>query len=201
MKATLLLALIAYDISTDCKTKVKQNDVSNYDTLSNVASFGIEIVASEDNHPPFDSMNLNSIQCCDIDTLALDSSCLEIGSSKIKSVNKQGSKGSSKQQKYFNADANAIDDGSTSAVSIIVTDNETDLFHQSWNYDFEGIHDHYNFPSALYSMEEIIFYNTDAETEQSCQVGTYYLGEMIDVGANKSNIVLGIVKNLLSNMN
>jgi hypothetical protein len=83
----------------------------------------------------------------------------------------------------------------------IVQEDSTDFFQQSWNYDFEDKNDHYNFPSALYSMEEIIFDNTDAETEQSCQVGTYYLGEMIDVCANKSNIVLGIIKNVLSNMN
>ena len=83
----------------------------------------------------------------------------------------------------------------------IVQEDSTDFFQQSWNYDFEDKNDHYNFPSALYSMEEIIFDNTDAETEQSCQVGTYYLGEMIDVCANKSNILLGIVKNLLSSMN
>ena len=53
MKATLLLALIAYDVSNDCKNKVNQGEISNYDTLSNVASIGSEIVASEDNNPPF----------------------------------------------------------------------------------------------------------------------------------------------------
>ena len=82
------------------------------------------------------------MQYCDIDTLALGSSWLEMGSSKIKSVNKQDSKGSSKQQKYVYADVNAIDDGSTSAVSI-VPENALDLFQRSWDYDIDDtIHEH-----------------------------------------------------------
>ena len=200
MKATLLLALIAYDSSKDCKTKVKQNDVINYDTLSNVASIGNEIVASEDNHPPFDSTNLNFIQYCDIDTLVLDSSCLEMGSCKIKSVSKHDSKGSSKQQKYVYPDVNAIDDGSISDVSI-VPENASDFFQRSWDYDFDDTIDRYIFPSTVDSMEEIIFYPIAAETEQLCQLENYYLKEMIDVCANKTNVVLGIVNNVLSNMN
>ena len=83
----------------------------------------------------------------------------------------------------------------------IVQEDSTDFFQHSSNYDFEDKNDHYNFQSALYSMEEIIFYPMDAETEQSCQIEAYYTGEMIDVCAHKSNIVLGIVKNVLSSMN
>ena len=79
--------------------------------------------------------------------------------------------------------------------------NETDLFQRSWNYDFEDINDHYNFLLALDSMEEIIFYPITAEAKQSCQIGNYYMGEIIDVCANKSNVVLGIIKNVLSNIN
>ena len=146
---------------------MNQDESSNYDTLSNVASIGNEKVASEYHHSPFESTNVNSMQYCDMDLLALASSCLEMGSSKIKSVSKKDSKGSSKQEKYVYSDVNALDYGSTSAVSI-VPENVSDFFQRSWDYDFDDTIDQYTFPSTAYSMEEIIFYKSrDQEAKES----------------------------------
>ena len=91
MKTILLLALIAYDISNDCKREVSQDEVSSSATLSNVPSIDNELTAS-DNHPPLESTHLNSRQYCNIDTLVSASPCLEMGSIQIESFNKVVSK-------------------------------------------------------------------------------------------------------------